>query len=906
VNDGEALEETGSELVAAFARPSDALACALRIQRSKKKRFAIDTGERGIVERARRLLVAARPGQVLCSEETAVLLRRDLEAGVRLADLGVFRLRAGTAPERLFQAHREAESPATPEAERVYAGGLPLDMSPFHGRSEEIERLKALLVPGERSLVTLSGPGGIGKTRLALEAANRLLDAYRGEVWFVPLSHVAEARLVPDAIAAALHLPRGGDPLVRVAERLGHGPALLVLDNFEQLLDGTGAIRTLLERAGSLSCLVTSRQRLGLEGEREVAVAPLATPGGNDTPESLAELASVRLFVDRARAVRPDFQVTRANAKGLAELVRRLEGIPLALALAAGRAQVLTPEQLLSRLTQGSEGLDLLVTKSKDVPERHRTLRAAIEGSTKLLSPERQGFLWRLSVFRGGFTLEAAEAVCDEPLAVDALAELRECSLLSCSGEELRFSMLETLREFAFEQLEPAEREAVAQRHATHYAALAERAEPFLAGAEQGVWLDRLDAEQGNFRAAIESGPDIEAALRIAGALRHHWIVRGPIAEGRRLLEVALERSRAAKGRAQGTRAARASALMGAGALAFTQGDSESARDAWEEALELARKLGDRATVSRVTNNLGIVANVAGDVTRARALFEESAALSRELGDAAFGARAVMNLANVTKTRGDLAQARTHLEESARLSASAGDRLQAAKARRMLGDLCFETGDPAASASNIKEALATFEELGAREDVALALHSLARLETQRGPEHLERAVAILREIGARANLPVVLLALATVISEAGRAADLLDEGLRVARENGDRVATAHILKAQGDQAAREKSEGARSLYQESLRIFRDVSARVHAVGPLEGIAALDAAQGKAARAVKLLGAASALREATGAAGDVQTELLASLKAALDASFAAEWDAGRALDFSGAVDLAFEV
>ncbi len=264
-----------------------------------------------------------------------------------------------------------------------------------------------------------------------------------------------------------------------------------------------------------------------------------------------------------------------------------------------------------------------------------------------------------------------------------------------------------------------------------------------------------------------------------------------------------------------------------------------------------------------------------------------------------------MNLANLTKTRGDLAQARTHLEESARLSASAGDRLQAAKARRMLGDLCFETGDSGAAATNVKDALATFEELGAREDVALALHSLARLETARGREHLERAVAILREIGARANLPVVLLALATVAEE-GRAVGLLEEALRVARENGDRIATAHILKAQGDQAAREKPDDARSLYQESLRIFRDVGARVHAVGALEGLAALDAALGKPARAARLLGAAHALRGATGATADARSEVLDSLKTALGASFAAEWEAGRALPFAGATDLALEV
>src|SRR5581483_6600414 len=288
--------------------------------------------------------------------------------------------------------------------------------------------------------------------------------------------------------------------------------ALLVLDNLEQLGDEAARlVRELLERAPSLACLTTSRRRLGLAGE-----------------------------VERARAVRPELELGPHNAAAVGELVRRLEGIPLALALAAGRAQVLSPEQILARL---SGRLDLLVSRSKDVPERHASLRAAIEGSTSLLAPPLTRFLALLSVFRGGFTLEAAEAVTEDPLALDALAELRECSFVTVEGE--RFSMLETLREYAREQLGEDERDRVALRHARYFAALAERAVPLLVGPEQGKWLDRLETEQGNMRAAIEEGGDGEAARRIAGALRHHWIVRGPIAEGRRLVAFALELSKA-------------------------------------------------------------------------------------------------------------------------------------------------------------------------------------------------------------------------------------------------------------------------------------------------------------------------------------------------------------------------
>lgn len=889
---GDVLEETGT-LVASFAGPSDALACAL----AARARAALETGERDLRARARELLAAAKPGQILCSEETAVLLRRDLEAGIHLTDLGVFRI--GGASARLFQAHREDEPVIAPAAERVHAGGLPLEMSAFHGREEELERLRQELAPGRRGLLTLTGPGGIGKTRLALETAARLQEAFRGEAWFVPLASITAPRLITESLRTALRLPPGpGDPLERVAERLARSPALLVLDNFEQLVrEGAAVVKALLERAPSLSVLVTSRQRLGLEGEREIVVAPLPLPRGPDTPESLTRVASVRIFVDRARAVRPDFELTSETAKGVGELVRRLEGIPLALALAAGRAQVLSPEQILARL---SGRLDLLVSRAKDVPERHASLRAAIEGSTSLLAPRLMRFLALLSVFRGGFTLEAAEAVTEDPLALDALAELRECSFVTVEGE--RFSMLETLREYAREQLAEEERPRAALRHARHFAALAERAAPLLVGPEQGKWLDRLEAEQGNMRAAIEEGGDGEAALRIAGALRHHWIVRGPIAEGRRLLALALERSKARS-------AARAQALMGAGGLAHTQADTSGARASWEEALEIARELGDRATVSRALNNLGIVATIGGDYARARQRLEESARIAREIGDGAFASRSVLNLAIIAKNEADFPKARALLDESARLSDGAGDRLNGAKARRMLGDLCVEVNDYDAAARHFQDALSVFESLGAREDVALSLHSLARIDSRHGRDgapRLERAVAILREIGARVNLPVILLALATH-SEPDRARALLDEALGIARADRNRLAESHVLAAQGDIARRQGDARARALYVECLARLRELGAKAYATGPLESLAALDAAEGRAERAARLLGAADVLREASGAASPGESRerdaTLARVRDGLGPAFEGARAAGRALSFEGALELA---
>jgi non-specific serine/threonine protein kinase len=548
------------------------------------------------------------------------LLERDLPPGVQLADLGVYRLRDLPTPERLFQVNYAgaAETVFPPlRAEAGYASNLPVSFTRFFGREPEIGQLCDLLLDSGTRLVTLSGPGGTGKTRLALEVASRLVPSFSGAVWFVSLADLSDAALIGDALVGALRLPRtpGREPLEQAIEALSKQPSLLVLDNFEQLVEaGAGVVRTLLERVPDLTILVTSRQLLGLSGEREFALSPLPTPGGAaDTPERLSLYGSVQLFVDRAQAVKPDFQVTNANAPAVAELCDRLEGIPLAIELAAARAQVLTPAQMLAQL---QNRFAFLVSRKRDVAERHRTLRAAIDWSFRLLSPELQRFFARLSVFRGGWTVEAAEQVCEEPLALDHLAVLRECSLVrtddGSGSNEIRFGMLETLREFGQERLrETGEEWVLHKRHLDYFARFSQDSKKHLFGPEQKQWLDRYEHELDNMRSALEAAltdvGDPDSGLRLALGYDRFWQVRGYVSEARGWLKRLLGCANAL------SEESRAKALYAAGFFALRQGDNPEARVLLEESLSAFRERGDTSFIARAADNLALVLQDQGD-----------------------------------------------------------------------------------------------------------------------------------------------------------------------------------------------------------------------------------------------------------------------------------------------------
>jgi predicted ATPase/DNA-binding SARP family transcriptional activator/Tfp pilus assembly protein PilF len=956
---GYAFREAMDSFQVAFASASDALACAIAGQRALtahpwppevgplRARMALHTGDvqvqtgeyRGpVLQRAAGLLAAAHGGQILCSEATAGLLRRDLEPGLHFVNLGVYRLHDLPTPERLFLvAHpdlppQECPPPGVPTG---YGGHLPLQFTRFFGREQELAQLLAQLTPATARprLVTLTGAGGIGKTRLAVEAARRLEEAWQGAVWFVPLADLSDVRLIASAIVEAMGQPclSRAEPLQQAVEALSSQPSFLVLDNFEHLVDaGTMVVQTLLERVPTLTCLVTSRHLLGLTGERELFVRPLPIPQERETPEQLSQVESVRLFVDRAQAVKPDFQVTPQNALAVAELCDRLEGIPLAIELAAGRAQVLTPAQMLAQL---ENRFDFLVSRRRDVAARHRTLREAIEWSFRLLAPDLQRFFAGLSVFRGGWSLEAAETVCEAGasedagpgpgLALDYLAQLRDCSLILTEeagpgASAMRFRMLETLRAYATEQLTAGERAALRERHRDCFLALAEAAEPHLLDAEQMAWLERLETEHDNLRAATEWRGTQESAgagLRLAIALRRFWEIRGYAREGRLYLADLLAQEQAAP-----RTALRASALIGAGRLAEVQGDYAAARALYEESLAIARESGERPGLAESLYHLGVLAQEQGDYGAARLLLEESLAIRREFGDSAGVAASLNALGNVASHRGDYAAARRLYEESLTLRRALEDRRGIAASLTNLGLLLHEQGDAASARALHTESLALHRALGDKSGAAASLTNLGRVATDEGDfaaarTLFEETLAIRRELGEKQGIATSLNNLGVVAlyqEDFPAARAFFEESLTLRRLLGARRGIASSLANLGHVTWKlQDYTVARSLAEQSLAILCELADKRGIADRLEMFALLDASEGQPARAARLFGAAEALRADIAAPlAAVEREEyaphIARVREALgEAAFAAAWAQGHSMTPEQAVDCALD-
>jgi predicted ATPase/DNA-binding SARP family transcriptional activator len=664
-------------------------------------------------------------------------------------------------------------------------GKLPVQWTRFYGRQEEIARLTELLASSVSRLVTVTGPGGSGKTRLVIAAVGRLVEAPLDlapspqAVAFVALADLTDAGRIPEAIADALGLDRS--PEVEVLEQvIGHlsaQPWLLVLDNYEHLVEeGALWVRTLLERAPTLTCLVTSRQRLGITGEQELALLPLPTPRRGTVIEQLGEYASVQLFVDRARAVRSDFALTAENAASVAELCDRLEGLPLALELAAARIAVLSPQEMLGQLERR---FTFLVTRQRDTPARHRTLRAVIEGSYQLLDGELQRFFARLSVFRGGWTLEAAQAVCDEgaPAAaetsyqseatrvgrtLDYLEQLRDCSLLTVE-EEGRYRLLETLREYAWEQLAiSGERAEIQRRHRDWYLQLAEQADAAARGPGQKAALTRLEGELENLRAVLawcqeEADADpksdaAEAGLRLATALWWFWYRRGNLAEGRQWLEGALARG------GHLPASLRASALLRSALLASEREKAESllraARQELERALALAHASGDRRAIADATVSLAEVAHRTLDVDAALSYARMARQQMEALGDRVGLFRALWVMALLALWRGDRQTARPLMEELMPLCREMGDSEHLIHALGAMGHLARDEGDTARARLWYEESLALRRKMGNQLALAQSLEDFAVLagreqQAERAVRLLGAAEAFCETLGAR-------------------------------------------------------------------------------------------------------------------------------------------------------------
>jgi predicted ATPase/class 3 adenylate cyclase len=649
---GVELGTEGDSFFVAFPTATGALRAAVAAQRALaahpwsdgnpiRVRMGLHTGEGvpggdnyvGIdVNRAARISAAGHGGQIVISEATRVVVAGDVPDSVTLRDLGLHDLKGLEHPERLHDLVIDGLSAEFPALRT--RGAKKTNLRPrrttFVGRTRAMDDIERLL--RETRLLTLTGPGGTGKTRLALEIASRQLDRFPDGVFFVDLSPLTDPTLVTSEIAGVLkvreapHLDLAGS----LRRHLADLDVMLVLDNFEQLVDGSPVIGDLLDAAPGLTVLATSRIAMRLSGEHEYQVAPLELPA-RERRGGAAQLVaseSVRLFVDRATSVRPDFTLTDANASAVAEIVERLDGLPLALELAASRLRVLDPTALAQRL---EHRLSMLRGGARDLPERHRTLDGTIRWSHEMLEPDEQRLLARLSVFVGGWTLDAAESVCggDDIDVLEGLGTLVDDSLVrrrELADGSLRFWMLETIREFAWERLEEAgEVRMLRERHGRHYTSLAERVSVALEG-PRGNWLELLDAELENLRAALSwfhDRSDYEALQAIAGSLGHYWLDRGLLSEMRTWLERSLESG--AKG---GRHALVLTRLSG---LNYVQGRYEDARTRAQDALAEARSMGDLASVQRAMAHLANALEAEGFVEESWNLEIEGAEIARRL-----------------------------------------------------------------------------------------------------------------------------------------------------------------------------------------------------------------------------------------------------------------------------------
>ena len=758
---GHVFKTAGDAFHAAFVSAEAAIAAALAAQtalhaevwplpegETLRVRMALHAGkaeERGgdyfgaPLGRTARLLSAAHGGQTLLSETLAILLSSAPGEGAVLRSLGRHRLKDLTEPQEVFQLTHPALPPDFPPLRSLesFTHNLPSQLSSFVGRSREMEDARRMLT--ETRLLTLTGTGGAGKTRLALQVAAEAIEDYADGVWLVELAPLADPRLLVQAVAAVFGVgEEGGERALAetLTDTLRLKSVLLVWDNCEHLVAACAHLaESLLRACPGLHLLATSREALEIGGEAVLPISSLSLPpgAGASVPEALADCDAVRLFVDRAMAAQPTFRLGAGNVAAVAQVCARLDGIPLALELAAARVRVLTPEQIAARL---DDRFRLLSGGSRTALPRQQTLRALIDWSYDLLPPAEKSLLRRLSVFAGGWALEAAETVCagasidgagvEEWEVLDLLSHLVAKSLIVVeppAGGHVRYRLLENLRSYAGERLaETGEGDALAARHRDWFLALSEAAEAHLSGPEQASWLDRLERDHDNLRAALsdshESEGGIEAGLRMAGALWKFWWMRGYFSEGRGFLGRALANS------GDIDPSLRAKALRRLGILAEGQGDYETAVSHYKEGLGIYKSLDDNFGIALILNSLGNIASSQSDWGTARDYYEQGLVIFRAQADEGRTAVLLMNIGIIANHQREYAEARSLYEDSLEIFRRRQDSGPLAAVLLNLGELACNQRDYASARAYLFEGLQVAEQLGEKECIASILTTL--------------------------------------------------------------------------------------------------------------------------------------------------------------------------------------
>lgn len=900
--DGYEFETQGDGLFTAFPSASDALKAAVTAQRALHEyhwpegatvrvRMGLHTGQPTLTEsgyvgldlhRTARICTAGHGGQILLSQTTRELVEDDLPESVALRDLGEHRLKDLTRPQRLFQvmvADLPSDFPPLRSLD-VVPNNLPIQLTSFIGREQQIADVKRLL--GTARLLTLTGAGGSGKTRLALQVAADSIDHHSDGVWLVELAAISDPELVPQAVASALNLrEQPGRSYVDVlVDYLRAKQVLLLLDNCEHLVNTCARIADVLLRASSkLKILVTSREGLAIGGETLYPVPTLSLPHSSQglSVEDLSQYEAIRLFTERAAAALPTFRLLDGNARAVAQVCGRLDGIPLAIEMAASRVKALSVEQIATRL---NDQFRLLTGGSRTALPRHQTLLATMDWSFDLLSNRERMLLRRLAPFAGGFTLEAAESVCayeevEASDVFDLLSQVVNKSLVVADEQdsEVRYRLLETIRQYARDRLrEAGEADLARKRHRDFFVELAARAEPELTGPDEPKWAGMLNMEHDNLRAALgwslESG-DPETALRLAGMLGWFWSERGYLAEGRKWLETAL---------AEATEAApmaKAKALHRAGWLARLLGDFGRARHLLEASAELYRGISDRNGLAQSLSGLASVGWIQDD-GQATILAEESFALAQETGDLWTCGFSLNTQARIAGRRGNYERARALAHQSLTFFRSVGSGRGTVMALNTAGMMAMYSGDLPKATTLLEESCGRCAELGLKDPYAVG--ALGCVAYQEGD--YPKAVALLEECLGLSQELEQEMAVADAAGWLGKA-----------------------KLAAGDYAQ------ASALLKQSLIGLREIGNKFLTANFLYWLGKLVWIQGDPEKATRLLGATEALRQAASlplppVEQPDHEHTVASLRSELtEHQFATVWAEGRAMTLEQAIEYA---